>query len=231
MVPTHVNTEFARPDGGASRGYLAMAGPGRPGVVVIQEWWGLNDHICAIADRYAEAGFNALAPDLYKGRLAANADEASHLMNALDFADATHQDLAGAIGLLAGKSGKVGVSGYCMGGALTLLAAVFVPEADAGVVYYGYPPLEFVDASRIRIPLMGHWAIDDAPFPIAGVDKLEEKLREAGVAFEFHRYQAMHAFANETQVGDKRLPITEYKPEAAATAWDRTLDFFGRHLR
>ena len=118
-----------------------------------------------------------------------------------------------------------------MGGALTLLAAVHVPEADAGVVWYGYPPLEYIDASKIKMPLLGHWAVDDAPFPIATVDKLEEKLRAAKVNFEFHRYQAMHAFANETQVGANRLPITEYKPEAAATAWERTLDFFGKHLR
>jgi carboxymethylenebutenolidase len=108
---------------------------------------------------------------------------------------------------------------------------VFVPEADAGVVFYGYPPLEYIDASKIKIPLMAHWALDDAPFPIANVDKLEKMLGDAGVNFEFHRYEAMHAFCNETQVGANRLPITEYKPEAAATAWERTLDFWRRTLR
>jgi carboxymethylenebutenolidase len=118
-----------------------------------------------------------------------------------------------------------------MGGALTLLAAVHVPEADAGVVYYGYPPLEYIDASKIRMPLLAHWAVDDAPFPIAKVDDLEKMLKGAGVNFEFHRYQAMHAFANETQVGANRLPITEFKPEAAATAWERTLYFWNKHLR
>lgn len=225
--------EFKRPDGQSVQGYLAepSAAAGAPGVVVIQEWWGLNAQIRGVADRYAQAGYAALVPDLYRGKSTVEAAEAEHLMTNLNFGDAASQDVRGAVQYLKARCPKVGVSGYCMGGALTLLAAVHVPEADAGVVYYGYPPLEYVDASKIRIPLMGHWAVDDAPFPIAGVDKLEEKLRAAGVAFEFHRYQAMHAFANETQVGANRLPITEYKPEAAATAWDRTLDFFGKHLR
>lgn len=225
--------EFKRPDGQSVQGYLAepAAAQGAPGVVVIQEWWGLNAQIRGVAERYAEAGYVALVPDLYRGKSTVEAAEAEHLMTNLNFGDAASQDVRGAVQYLKGRCPKVGVSGYCMGGALTLLAAVHVPEADAGVVYYGYPPLEYVDATKIRIPLMGHWAVDDTPFPIAGVDKLEDKLRAAGVAFEFHRYQAMHAFANETQVGANRLPITEYKPEAAATAWERTLDFFGKHLK
>jgi carboxymethylenebutenolidase len=119
-----------------------------------------------------------------------------------------------------------------MGGALTLLAAVNVPAVDAAVVFYGYPPLEFVDASKIKAPLMGHWALHDAPFPIAGVDALEAKLKAAGTKYEFHRYDAQHAFFNETQVGEKKLlPVIEYHPAAAALAWQRTLEFFGRHLR
>jgi carboxymethylenebutenolidase len=223
MVPTHVNTEFARPDGGASRGYLAMAGPGRPGVVVIQEWWGLNDHICAIADRYAEAGFNALAPDLYKGRLAANADEASHLMNALDFADATHQDLAGAIGLLAGKSGKVGVSGYCMGGALTVAAAVHLSGLSAAVCFYGIPPAAFADPARIRIPFQGHFAKRDDWCTPAAVDALEQAMKQAGNAPEIHRYDAEHAFCNSTRP-------EVHDPAAADLAWRRTLAFLSTHL-
>jgi carboxymethylenebutenolidase len=89
--------DFKRPDGSACRGYLASAGQGRPGVVVIQEWWGLNDQICGIADRFARAGYNALAPDLFKGRVTQQPDEASHLMNGLDFPGATHQDIRGAV--------------------------------------------------------------------------------------------------------------------------------------
>jgi carboxymethylenebutenolidase len=228
---------FERPDGGRVDGYLAEpAGPGKaaaPGVVVIQEWWGLNDQIRGVADRLAEQGYRALVPDLYRGKSTLQAAEAEHLMTSLNFADAAGQDVRGAVQYLkAGGSAKAGVTGFCMGGALTLLSSVFVPEMDAGVVFYGYPPLDYVDATKIKAPLMGHWATRDAPFPIAGVDALEARLREAGVAFEFHRYDAQHAFFNETQVGEARLlPIIEYEPQAAALAWQRTLDFFARHLQ
>src|SRR5215472_17681985 len=111
-----IMTDFARPDGTAAKGYLAMAGHDRPGVIVIQEWWGLNDQICGVADRFARAGYNALAPDLYKGRLTAVPDEANHLMSNLDFPDATHQDLRGAVRHLAASSpsaAKVAVMGFC----------------------------------------------------------------------------------------------------------------------
>jgi carboxymethylenebutenolidase len=106
-----------------------------------------------------------------------------------------------------------------------------VPEADAGVVWYGYPPLEFVDASKIRAPMMAHWATQDSAFAITGVDALEEKLRAAGVKYEGHRYLAQHAFANETAQGPHRLAITQYDAAWAQVAWDRTFRFFGNHLR
>lgn len=224
---------YQRPDGGSVDGYLAEAATANaPGVVVIQEWWGLNDQIRGVADRYAAAGYTALVPDLYRGKSTIEAAEAEHLMGDLNFADAAGQDIRGAIQHLKQQLGsaKVGVTGYCMGGALTVLTVVNVPEADAGVVWYGVPPLEYVDAGRIEAPLMGHFAIDDVPFPIAQVDGLEEKLRAAKVAFEFHRYQAMHGFANETQVGPNRFHLCEYNPDAAALAWTRTLGFFERNL-
>jgi carboxymethylenebutenolidase len=225
--------EFQRPDGQGVQGYLAepAAAGGAPGLVIIQEWWGLNDQIRGVADRFAAAGYVALVPDLYRGKSTVEAAEAEHLMTALNFGDAAGQDVRGAVKFLKARCAKVGVTGFCMGGALTLLAMVNVPEADAGVVWYGVPPLEYIDASRIKAPLMGHFAMRDAAFPIATVDKLEEKLRAAKLPFEFHRYDAMHAFANETQVGAHRLPITEYNADAAALAWTRTLGFLDRHLR
>ena len=224
---------YPRPDGQIVQGYLAEAphAATAPSLVVVQEWWGLNDQIRGVADRFAAAGYNALVPDLYRGKSTVAAAEAEHLMTNLNFGDAAGQDVRGAVQYLKARGGKVGVTGFCMGGALTLLAMVNVPEADAGVVWYGFPPLEAIDATKIKAPLLGHYAIDDVPFPIATVDKLEEKLRSAKVSFEFHRYKAQHAFANETQVGANKLPITEYHPEAAALAWTRTLSFFGRHLR
>lgn len=224
---------FKRPDGKSVQGYLAepVAGAKAPGLVVIQEWWGLNAQIKGVADRMATAGYRALVPDLYRGKVAVEANEAEHLMTNLNFGDAAGQDVRGAVQHLKGASVKVGVTGFCMGGALTLLSAVNVPELDAAVCWYGFPPLEYIDATKIKAPLLGHFAIDDVPFPIATVDSLEEKLRAAGVKFEFHRYQAQHAFANETAVGAKKLPITEYNAAAAELAWKRTTEFLAKHLK
>ncbi len=224
---------FTRPDGQTLQGYLAEpANPGNaPALVVIQEWWGLNDQIRGVADRYTLAGFRALVPDLYRGKSTVQAAEAEHLMTNLNFADAAGQDVRGAVTYLKKNSSKVGVTGYCMGGALTMLASCNVPEADAGVVYYGYPPLEYIDASKIKMPLLAHFATEDVPFPIANVYKLEEKLRAANVSHVFHLYRAQHAFANETAVGENKLPITEFNPGAAELAWTRTLEFFNKHLK
>ena len=226
--------QFKRPDGKDVDGYLAEpAGDGNnaPGIVVIQEWWGLNDQIRGVADRLAAAGYRALVPDLYRGKLGLKAEEAKHLMDGLDFADAASQDIAGAVAHLKGSgSAKVGVTGFCMGGALTLLSAVFVPGMDAGVVWYGYPPLEYIDPAKITAPLMGHFALEDEAFPIAKVDELEEKFKAAQVQFEFHRYPAKHAFANE-EADSKGLAMLKYDAALAEHAWNRTMAFFDTHLK
>jgi carboxymethylenebutenolidase len=221
---------FKRPDGKDCSGYYAepVAGNRAPGVVVIQEWWGLNDQIKGVADRLAASGYRAIVPDLYRGQIGLDAKEAEHLMGNLNFGDAAGQDVRGAVQHLKTTSAKVAVAGFCMGGALALLSAVHVPEADATVVFYGFPPLDYIDASKIKAPLMGHFAIHDAFFPIAQVDVLEQKLQQAGVRYTFHRYDAQHAFANETQVNPS-IPI-KYNPTAAETAWQRTTEFLGTHL-
>jgi carboxymethylenebutenolidase len=224
---------YERPDGQSVNGYLAEPSENRiaPGVVVIQEWWGLNDQIKGVADKLAAAGYRALVPDLFRGKVALEAQEAEHLMNSLNFGDAAGQDVRGAVQYLkASGSPKVGVTGFCMGGALTLLAAVNVPELDAAVVWYGVPPLEYVDASKIKIPLMGHFGIRDTVFPIATVDELAKKLRQSGVTFEFFRYDAKHAFANET-ADSKKLDFLKYDAKAAELAWQRTVEFLAKHLK
>lgn len=223
---------YARPDGTRVSGYLSADGvsASAPGIVVIQEWWGLNDQIRSFADRLASAGYQALVPDLYRGKVALEEREAKHLMEGLNFADAATQDVRGAVQYLKQVgAGRVGVTGFCMGGALTLLAACNVPEADAAVIWYGFPPLEYVDASRIRIPLLGHWGTKDTVFPVSQVDALERKLRDAGCAFEFHRYDAKHAFANEG-ADAKHLEYLGYDAAAAALAWERTTNFLRRTL-
>jgi carboxymethylenebutenolidase len=224
---------FKRPDGKSVNGYLSepAAGAKAPGMVVIQEWWGLNDQIKGVADRLAKAGYRALVPDLYRGKVTVEAKEAEHLMKGLNFGDAAGQDIRGAVQYLKSTgSAKAGVTGFCMGGALTLLAACNVPETDTGVIWYGYPPLEYVDAKKIKAPLLGHFATEDQAFAIAGVDALEKKLKEANAKFEFHRYNAKHAFANET-ADAKGLAMLKYDPKAADQAWKRTMDFLGRTLK
>ena len=222
---------YERPDGKVCPGYYSEPkGDNRaPAIVVIQEWWGLNNQIRGVANRLVSAGYRVLIPDLYRGRVTIDAKEAEHYMGDLNFADAATQDIQGAVDYLKQTSERVGVTGFCMGGALTILSAVHVSDIRAAVSWYGYPPLEYVDATKVKCHVMGHWALNDAFFPISGVDALEEKLKAAGVSYEFHRYPAQHAFANETQVNSP-LPVA-YNEDAAGVAWTRTMLFFGKRLK
>ena len=223
---------FNRPDGKKVDGYLAEPAhaANASGIVVIQEWWGVNEQIRGVADRLATAGYRALVPDLYRGKSTVEAEEAHHLMTGLNFADAASQDIRGAAQFLKARSSKVGITGFCMGGALTLLAASMTPEIDATVVWYGCPPLEYIDAGKIKAPVLGHWATQDEFFKIATIDQLEDKLRAANVTYDFHRYLAHHAFANETAVGPHRIAGTQYDAVWSQHAWDRTFRFLGRWL-
>jgi len=214
--------DFKRPDGSACKGYLAEAGNGKPGIVVIQEWWGLNDQIKAVADRFAAAGYNALAPDLYKGRVTQKPDEANHMMSGLDFVGASDQDIAGAVKHLAGMSRKVGVMGFCLGGALTIAACARVPGIACGVPFYGVPPVALADPATIKVPMQGHFANTDDWCTPKIVDAFEKAMTSAGNKPEVHRYDAAHAFANEKSAA--------YDAVAAKEAWDRMMAFLGAHL-
>ena len=216
---------FKRPDGNDCNGYLASpaAGDGAPGVVVIQEWWGLNDQIKGVADKLATLGYRALVPDLYKGKVALDVAEAKHLMTNLNFGDAATQDVRGAAQYLKQSSGKVGVVGFCMGGALTVLAAMYVKEADACSSWYGFPPEQAGDVRTIATPLQLHFAEQDQSFPPEGARALEAKLKEGKVPFESYWYNAGHAFFNEKG--------PSYNAECAKLAWDRTVNFFAKHLK
>ena len=210
---------FARPDGKMVEGYAAepVTKAGAPAIVVIQEWWGVNQQIRGVADRLAAAGYLALVPDLYRGKWTVEAEEAHHLMTGLNFGDAASQDIRGAVQFLKARGSKVAITGFCMGGALTLLALCMAPEIDAGVVWYGCPPLEYIDAAKIKAPLQAHWATQDEFFPIATIDKLQEKLDAAQVRYEFYRYLAHHAFANETAVGPHRIPANPVRSGLVGT--------------
>jgi carboxymethylenebutenolidase len=214
---------FNRPDGKDCPAYLATpaAGDKAPAVVVIQEYWGLNEQIKKTADRFAAAGFRALVPDLYRGKLATSADEAGHMMSGLNFGDAAGQDIRGAVQYLKKTSSKVAVGGFCMGGALTILAALHVPEMDAGVCFYGMPPAAFADPSKITIPMNYHFAnIDDWCTPDL-VNKLESAVSGSKSEHALYRYDAHHAFMN-----DSRADV--YDAGCATLGWGRTLAFLSK---
>jgi len=218
--------DVRRPDGGTCPAYLSTPekAAGAPGVVVIQEWWGMNEQIKKTADRLANEGYRALVPDLFRGKIAKSSDEASHLMNHLNFLDAADQDIQGCVSSLREASSRCGVAGFCMGGALTLLSAVRVKGMDAGACFYGIPPEKVFDAAQVQLPLILHFANSDDWCTPQLVDTLKTKLERSGSRFELHRYDAEHAFMNEARP-------EVYAPEHARLAWQRTLAFFDRTLR
>ncbi len=222
---------FTRPDGETAPGYFAEASQqNAPGIVLFQEWWGLDERIKDTADRLAGHGFNVVVPDLFRGRKAATGDEANHLMQGLDFADAATQDSAGAARYLRDRGVKhVGVMGFCMGGALAMISVMHGVPFDAASIWYGYPPAAAGDPATITVPIQGHWALEDGFFTIDGVDSIERKLEAAGNRPEFHRYEAKHGFYNTGQPGQGGLG--HYEPKHAETAWRRTIEFFDRTLR
>jgi carboxymethylenebutenolidase len=217
--------EFQRPDGKTCPGYIANPelGATAPGIVVIQEWWGLNDQIKKTGDRFAQAGFRALVPDLYRGKVAKASDEAKHLMGELNFPDAANQDIRGALQYLKQSSKKAAVSGFCMGGALTILAAATVPEMDAGACFYGIPSLSADELTSIKVPLICHFGNKDHSWTPEKVNALEAALKQSQSKFELYRYDADHAFMNESRP-------EVYNPAAAKLAWDRTITLLHKTL-
>lgn len=216
--------EFERPDGGRTRGWLASAGDDRPGVIVIQEWWGLVPHITDVADRFAAAGFTVLAPDLYHGESSTEPDGAGKLMMALNLETAA-KDLSGAVALLQQKTGrdKVGVVGYCMGGGLALVLATQRPDAVAAAApYYGAIPWASVqpDWSALTAKVVGEYAELDGWASPDAAQALETQLRELGKDATMH----VHAGADHAFFNDARPEV--YDAAASATAFDRTVGLF-----
>jgi carboxymethylenebutenolidase len=215
-------------NGGTARGYLSTPEGGKgPGVVVLQEWWGLVPHIKDVADRFAREGFVALAPDLYHGETTTSPDEAGKLMMALDIGRA-EKDLRGAVRYLAGheavEGGRVGTVGFCMGGVLSLYAASKNEQVGACVVFYGIHPKVEPDLENLRAPVLGLYAGRDKSVPPEAVRELEAKLKALGKRAEMHIYpEADHAFFNDTRP-------EVFDAEAASDAWRRTVEFFRQNL-
>ncbi len=209
-------------------GYLAQPdGDGAyPGIVVIQEWWGLNPHIKEVAERFATAGYVALAPDLYYGEVATEPDEARKLAMALDRERAIAKVLAAAQylqGMKSVSSQKMGVVGWCMGGALSLSSAAdSVDELGATVAFYGRP-LSAEDTPKLEVPVLGLYGEKDAGIPVTAVREFEKELQANGKTHQIHVYdEAPHAFFNDTR--------PSYRSEAAQDAWQKTLGWFEKYV-
>ncbi len=215
-------------NGVTASGYLARPQDDErhPAVVVLQEWWGLNDHIKAVADRFAAAGFVALAPDLYGGRATTEPDEARKLAMALDMQRAV-KDMVGAVNYLCGMAHttRIGVVGFCMGGSLALMLAAHTPRIAATVSFYGGRPIDEADMRQIDSPVLAFYGGRDQGIPPERIEHNRELWTRHGIAHEIVVYpEAEHAFFNDTRPGI-------YDPRAAADAWQRTLTFFRTHLQ
>jgi carboxymethylenebutenolidase len=214
-------------NGRTTPGYLALPAKPGPGVVVIQEWWGLVPHIERVADRFAASGFVTLAPDLYHGATAKSPDQAGKMMMAMRIEE-TERDLAAAIDFLTARpeteGAKVGTIGFCMGGALSLVAACRNPEVGACAVFYGGHPNVRPDLKALQAPVLGIYAGKDTFVSPDVVATLDRELTALGKRHDFHTYPgAQHAFFN-----DDRPEV--YDAGAAADAWEKTVAFFRREL-
>lgn len=215
-------------DGGNTGGYLATPKEGSgPGVVVIQEWWGLVDHIKDVCDRFADEGFVALAPDLYHGKTTKSPDEAGRLMMALRI-DEAEKDLGAAVQYLltsdSTTSKKIGVVGFCLGGALALYTATKNQNIGACVVFYGGHPKVKPDLPNLNAPVLGLYGENDRSVTPDLVHELERQVKDLGKQIEVKIYSgADHAFFNDTRP-------EVYNAQAATDAWQRTIAFLREHL-
>ena len=214
-------------NGRTANGYLSLPDKPGPGLLVIQEWWGLVDHIKDLADRFAREGFVALAPDLYHGDMTKSPDKAGKMLMTLNIGEAA-KDMRGAAKYLLGldevQPKKVGAMGFCMGGQLALFAATEFPQQiSAGVDFYGIHPNAQIDPAKLEVPILAHFARRDQTVPEETARGLIESIESAGGSIEAHFYDADHAFFNDTRP-------EVYDRDAASLAWTRTLEFLRRNL-
>jgi carboxymethylenebutenolidase len=223
------NVNFAS-NGSTAHGYLAVPDSGSgPGVVVIQEWWGLTSHIADVANRLAAEGFVALAPDLFGGATTHDADEAGKLMGELPV-DQAARDLGGAVDYLLGHdavtSSTIGAVGFCMGGGFVLvLAAQQGDKIGAAVPFYGVLGEDYPSFAALSAPVLGHFGEQDQMQSPEQVRELAGRIeQQSGRRPDFRFYPAGHAFFNDENL------LGTYDPEQAAAAWDATLRFLRENL-
>jgi carboxymethylenebutenolidase len=222
-----MRTTFKAKNGKEASGEIfEPGGTGKaPGLVLVQEWWGLNDHIKDLSARMAKEGFVVLAPDLYHGKLTKDANEAGKMMQELDREQAV-SDLAGAVTALKEHprcNGRIGMTGFCMGGAYTFSAAALIPGIAAAVPFYGIPDTTKVDLGKIGIPVQAHVSKTDQWVKPELVEAVKKKLDAKGVPMEMYVYDADHAFVNDTRAD-------VYNPTCAKQALDRAVSFLKKHL-
>ena len=214
-------------NGGTTSGYLATPSSGKgPGVLVIQEWWGLVTHIKNVCDRFAAEGFTALAPDMYHGQTANEPDGAGKLFMALNIGQA-EKDLRGAATYLASQSSsaKIGAVGFCMGGQLALFAATLNPNVGATVNFYGIHPNVKPDYGKLAGPVLGLFAEKDSFVTPQVAKDTDAAIKKAGKSSEIHIYPNVdHGFFNDDR------PDVHHKA-SAEDAWRRTLGFFRQNLK
>jgi carboxymethylenebutenolidase len=214
---------------GTAHGYLAVpAGERGPAVIVLQEWWGIEEHIRSVCDRLAAEGFYALAPDLYGGETTTQPSEAEQKMMALSM-DKVEPQMCGAAEYLATQDGAegsgVGALGFCLGGGLAVWAAATCPNIDAAVTYYYVMPHGKPDFANIKGPVLGHFGTADEFIKHDEAKALESELSDAGVDVNFEYYDdAGHAFFNETD------RLGTFDAAAATVSWERTVSFLKQAL-
>ena len=214
---------------GASEGQAYLAEPtgdGKVGAVVLfHEWWGLNAHCKDLSDRLAKEGFLVVALDMYDGKVTADPAEATKLMNDLDTLDvmARTRDVVAFVKAQSRSNGKVGVTGFCLGGAMSFGAACHVPGLSAVVPFYGIPAPQKVDYAKVTAPIQAHFAKNDEWATVAKADAIVKGLVARGAEAELHVYDAGHAFMNDTRAD-------AYHAESAALAWSRMVGFLAKHV-
>lgn len=220
--------EYEDTDGETLMGYLARPADdeAHPAIIVIQEWWGLDEHIEDITRRFADEGYVALAPDLYKGAIATEPDEAMKLVMELDMEEAV-REIQRAMAFLREQeyvsNPQIAAIGYCMGGGLALQTALAEEQMATAVPYYGRP-LDPEQAQNAKAPVLGFYGAEDQGIPVDEVEAMFAAFDEAGIESELHVYDgAGHAFFNDTR--------ESYNEQAATDAWQRTLDWFGEKLQ
>lgn len=221
------HVHFTTPNRHQAKGAIALP-PGDlrgPGLVVVHEWWGLNDDIRRLTTRFAAEGFVTLAVDLYGHEATTDPAEALRRANELSTVHALDV-IAGAARYLATHArsiGKIGVTGFCLGGAMALAAACGVDEVRAAVPFYGTPKDQYLDFAPTKAPIQGHYGKLDGFVSPDRAKELAERAGRAGARFELHLYDAGHAFLREHDPA-------AYEPVSAKLAWDRAIAFLHREL-